>query len=346
MSADKVKAKSILRWLPGVLISLVAIYFLLKFISLDDLLAAVKSLTALDIAVIVLLNVLSFLARSMGWKNLLEGISFKQAFLIINEGYLFNNLIPRSGEIVRMLLVGGLSKISTFQAASSILVERSLDVIVAAVLFLSTLPLAVEMTWIKPIAWTLFILFIVMIAVMMVSGASCRFGQTMAGEFKDQVNFIKRKDIPQYWICVGWFSDFEQSVEIRAQHILDFDVLVLLDRSAVFRHHTHFQRSGPALAGRFSPRACWRWASHCHPPQPVLAFMRAPWWRPWRFLAIPKAHHSASRMVLHFTQIVVTSIFGVYGLMVQGQSISRTLRPHPVAQGDRPPDSIQGATHE
>ena len=147
----------------------------------------------------------------------------------------------------------------------------------------------------------------------------------MAGKFKDQVNFIKRKDILQYWICVGWFGDFEQSVEIRAQHILDFDVLVLLDRSAVFRHHTHFPTVRSRFGRRFSPRACWRWASHCHPPRPVLAFMRAPWWRPWRFFGYSESASLSIALVLHFTQIVVTSIFGVYGLMVQGQSISALL---------------------
>mgnify|MGYP000942091673 CR=1 FL=1 len=40
MKVQNTKNKSLLRWLPGLLVSLAAVYFLLKFISLDDLVAA------------------------------------------------------------------------------------------------------------------------------------------------------------------------------------------------------------------------------------------------------------------------------------------------------------------
>ncbi len=324
MSADKVKAKSILRWLPGVLISLVAIYFLLKFISLDDLLAAVKSLTALDIAVIVLLNVLSFLARSMGWKNLLEGISFKQAFLIINEGYLFNNLIPRSGEIVRMLLVGGLSKISTFQAASSILVERSLDVIVAAVLFLSTLPLAVEMTWIKPIAWTLFILFIVMIAVMMVLARHADMVKQWLANLKIKSTLLKEKIFPNIGSVLDGLATLNNPLKF-ARSIFWILMSWCCWIALLYFGITRISNG---------PVPLWQAIF----TQGVLALGIALPSAPASFgvyegtmvaaLAIFGYSESASlsiALVLHFTQIVVTSIFGVYGLMVQGQSISALL---------------------
>jgi hypothetical protein len=313
-----------LRWLPGVLISVAAIYFLSKYITVQDLLNAVKSLTIVDIAVIVLLNVLSFIARSMGWKNLLEGISFKQAFLVINEGYLFNNLIPRSGEIVRMLLVGGLSKISAFQAASSILVERSLDVIVAAALFLSTLPLVVEMNWIKPIAWVLFSLFLTMIVVLMFLARHADKVKQRLSDSKIASAFLKDKVFPKigsvldglatlndplkfarsvFWILMSWvcwitllyfgITRISNGIVPLWQAIFTQGVLAL--GIAV--------PSAPASFGVYEGTM-------------VAA------------LAVFGYAESASlsiALVLHFTQIVVTSIFGIYGLMVQGQSISALL---------------------
>ncbi|BBB48344.1 glycosyltransferase 2 family protein [Pelolinea submarina] len=313
-----------MRWLPGVLISVAAIYFLSKYITVQDLLNAVKSLTIVDIAVIVLLNVLSFIARSMGWKNLLEGISFKQAFLVINEGYLFNNLIPRSGEIVRMLLVGGLSKISAFQAASSILVERSLDVIVAAALFLSTLPLVVEMNWIKPIAWVLFCLFLTMIVVLMLLARHAdKVKQRLADSKIDSV-FLKDKVFPKIGSVLDGLATLNDPLKFARS------VFWILMSWVCWISLLYFGIT------RISSGTVPLWQAIF--TQGVLALGIAVPSAPASFgvyegtmvaaLAVFGYAESASlsiALVLHFTQIVVTSIFGIYGLMVQGQSISALL---------------------
>ena len=313
-----------MRWLPGVLISVAAIYFLSKYITVQDLLNAVKSLTIVDIAVIVLLNILSFIARSMGWKNLLEGISFKQAFLVINEGYLFNNLIPRSGEIVRMLLVGGLSKISAFQAASSILVERSLDVIVAAALFLSTLPLVVEMNWIKPIAWVLFSLFLTMIVVLMLLARHAdKVKQRLADSKIDSV-FLKDKVFPKIGSVLDGLATLNDPLKFARS------VFWILMSWVCWISLLYFGIT------RISSGTVPLWQAIF--TQGVLALGIAVPSAPASFgvyegtmvaaLAVFGYAESASlsiALVLHFTQIVVTSIFGIYGLMVQGQSISALL---------------------
>ncbi|MDK2982231.1 MAG: glycosyltransferase 2 family protein [Chloroflexota bacterium] len=324
MSTERSTGRSILRWLPGVLVSLVAVYFLLKFISLDDLLAAVKTLTALDIIVIILLNVLSFVARSMGWKNLLEGISFKQAFLIINEGYLFNNLIPRSGEVVRMLLVGGLSKISAFQAASSILVERSLDIIVAAALFLFTLPLAVEMSWIKPIAWTLFVLFVAMIVVLVILARHAERVKQWLANLKINSPLLKETIFPKigsvldglatlndplkfaraiFWILMSWVCWIA---------LLYFGI-TRISNGPIPLWQALFTQGLLAL-GIALPSAPASFGVYEGTMVAALAIFN-----------YPESASLSIALVLHFTQIVVTSIFGIYGLMVQGQSITALL---------------------
>lgn len=324
MTSNSTMGRNVLRWLPGVLISVAAIYFLSKYISIQDLLNAVKSLTVVDIAVIVLLNVLSFIARSMGWKNLLEGISFKQAFLVINEGYLFNNLIPRSGEIVRMLLVGGLSKISAFQAASSILVERSLDVIIAAALFLSTLPLVVEMNWIKPIAWVLFSLFLAMIVVLMVLARHADKVKLRLANSKIESPLLKNKIFPKIGSVLDGLATLKDPLKF-ARSVIWILLSWVCWISLLYFGITRISNG---------PVPLWQAIF----TQGVLALGIAVPSAPASFgvyegtmvaaLAVFGYAESASlsiALVLHFTQIVVTSIFGIYGLMVQGQSISALL---------------------
>ena len=115
-----------MRWLPGLIVSAAAVLFMRKFISLDDLLQAFKAFTLADIAIIIRIGYCFHLspARWDGRTCWRMSVS-RTRFLIVNEGYLFNNLIPRSGEIVRTLLVSGVTRISAFQVASSVLVERA-----------------------------------------------------------------------------------------------------------------------------------------------------------------------------------------------------------------------------
>jgi uncharacterized protein (TIRG00374 family) len=254
----------------------------------------------------------------------LEGISFKQAFLVINEGYLFNNLIPRSGEIVRMLLVGGLSKISAFQAASSILVERSLDVIVAAALFLSTLPLVVEMNWIKPIAWVLFSLFLTMIVVLMFLARHADKVKQRLAESKIESAFLKDKVFPKIGSVLDGLATLNDPLKFARS------VFWILMSWVCWISLLYFGIT------RISSGTVPLWQAIF--TQGVLALGIAVPSAPASFgvyegtmvaaLAVFGYAESASlsiALVLHFTQIVVTSIFGIYGLMVQGQSISALL---------------------
>ena len=320
---QKKKAGKILRWLPGLLISLLIIYFLVKFINVNEFLQAVKSLSALDITIMLVLVLLSFLARANGWRNLLDDVSFKDAFLIVNEGYFFNNLIPRSGEIVRTILVSGLTGISAFQAASSILVERALDIIVAATMFLLTLPFAVEMEWVKPIAMVLFICFLVMIIVLIV----------LARKTEDVKNWLANRNIKSTFL--------REKILPKAGDILDG--LATLNNPAKFAR---------AIFWILMSWVCWT----------VLMYFgitrltdNAPFW--WAIftqsilalgIALPSAPAGLGvyegtlvaglsvfgldesqtlsiALVMHFTQIFMTAAIGIYGLIVQGQSMSDLL---------------------
>lgn len=306
------------------MISLVAIYFLSKYISFQDLIQAVQTFTIADIAVIVLLNVLSFVARSLGWKNLLEGISLKQAFLIVNEGYLFNNLIPRSGEVVRTLLVGGLSNISAFQAASSILVERSLDVIIAAAMFLVTLPFVVEMTWIKPIAWTLFILFVAMIVILMILARNSDAVKRRLAASQIKSAFLKEKVFPQFGSVLDGLATLNNPVKF-AKSIFWILVSWLCWTSLLYFGLTRISSGNVPYWWAIFTQGVLALGIALPSAPASIGVYEGTMVAALAVFGYPESASLSIALVLHFTQIVVTSIFGIYGLMVQGQSISALL---------------------
>ncbi len=84
---------------------------------------------------------LSYGLRAMAWRAILqEKASFRRVFLTMNIGYLLNNLLPfRLGELGRAFLLGQ-DGLGFWMVFSTILIERALDLILAAGLLLGTLP--------------------------------------------------------------------------------------------------------------------------------------------------------------------------------------------------------------
>jgi len=159
---EKVAGNSWKRWLPGLIISAVIIYFLIHLIDINALLIALRKTNFLHVGIAFFLMVLANLMRACAWRELLgKKIRLKDSFYIINEGYLLNQIIPRSGEIGRALLVNSIVEMNFFEVLSTIIIERACDLGIAAIMFLSTIGRAIGMDWIKPLAITILSLVIV-----------------------------------------------------------------------------------------------------------------------------------------------------------------------------------------
>lgn len=92
--------------------------------------------------------------RGFVWRTLLQNqASYRDCFLTVNEGYLLNNILPfRLGEIARAFLLSRKANLDFWQVIPSIIIERSLDLAIAAGLFLSTLPFVIGVSWAKQAA--------------------------------------------------------------------------------------------------------------------------------------------------------------------------------------------------
>lgn len=142
------------RWLPGVLISVVALFVLFRMANWQDLSLAFQSIQPFNLLIAVVLTLVSLVVRSLAWKALLgDKPGLVDAFFIICQGYLLNNLFPlRLGEIGRAVFMGKKISVSPFNVLSTIIIERAFDLGIAAILLLSTLPLAIGAEWAQSVA--------------------------------------------------------------------------------------------------------------------------------------------------------------------------------------------------
>jgi len=144
------------RWLPGILVSIIIVFVLVRLIDIQTFVTAIKQTNFLYVFFAFCLMALANLARSAAWRELLsKKISLRDSFFIVNEGYLLNQIIPRSGEIGRAMLVNSVIEMNFFQALSSVVIERAIDLCVTALLFLTTIGRAVALDWIVPVAITI-----------------------------------------------------------------------------------------------------------------------------------------------------------------------------------------------
>lgn len=135
--------------LPGLIISLITLAAVFYFADLDAMLDAVRQANLALILANVAVTVLWLLVRAHVWRALLQNqATVRQTFLTVNEGYLLNNLLPfRLGEVGRAYLLSTKTSLGFWQILPTILIERVLDLAMAAGLLLSSLPFVVGATW-------------------------------------------------------------------------------------------------------------------------------------------------------------------------------------------------------
>ena len=91
------------------------------------------------LVVSIILGVLSHVVRSLRWNILLEPMGYKpklkNTFSAVMVGYLANTALPRLGEVTRCGVLNKYEKIPMSKSFGTVMVERSLDLVVFAGLF-------------------------------------------------------------------------------------------------------------------------------------------------------------------------------------------------------------------
>lgn len=140
--ASSSKLRSLGRWLPGLIISAIAILLLIGFSDWQGIINAISGIRIGWLIPAILFFLVSIGLRAYSWMILLQKkAQYGRVFITLNEGYLLNNVFPfRLGELGRAYLLSDSTKMSGFFVLSTIVIERIYDLAIASVLFLATLP--------------------------------------------------------------------------------------------------------------------------------------------------------------------------------------------------------------
>lgn len=169
---DKPAKKSrIWQWLPGFILSFIAIFALVKIVPIDQAIGQLKNTPFSYYLLMAFFLVLFLIVRTVGWWALLSfQPGFKDTFMKISLGYFINNIFPlRLGEISRAVFMGASLNVNPVKILPSIVLERVFDLLILAVLLLIMVPYVVGLAWLKTTAWiilgcmavTLVVLFLI-----------------------------------------------------------------------------------------------------------------------------------------------------------------------------------------
>jgi uncharacterized protein (TIRG00374 family) len=313
--------KSISRWLPGVVISLVALFLVFRLSSWQDIQSAFAAINPWFIAAAAVMTVLFCIARAFAWRILLDGKpTVAQTFFGINVGYLLNNLFPlRAGEIGRAVLLGQTTGLGTFHVLSTIIIERAFDLAFAALLLLSSLPLALGMDWAKPVAIITLVLVIIGLSVLFIIARNTKVVHAWISRVLGRFSLIQRFLLPYldsmleglgaltkpqmflgavFWIAVSWLigvlNYYIVILSIAPHAPLWWGVLI----DSVLAMGIAIP-SAPAALGVFEASLVGALA----------------------LVGIDASTGLAYAVVMHFMQFVVTGILGMIGLMKEGRSL-------------------------
>ena len=143
-----------IQWGIGILLTAIAVFFLTRVISWEDLKAAFIAIPPWTLVLALGIYLFSMGLRAWAWQTLLQRrVSLGRAWLVMSEGYFLNNILPfRLGEIGRAFLMGRRTGMGLLNVLPTIVVERAYDLAYAAALLLSTLPFVLKMDWARPVA--------------------------------------------------------------------------------------------------------------------------------------------------------------------------------------------------
>ena len=314
--------RNVRRWLPGVIISLVALFFVFQAVSFQDLGKALASIPAANLVIAIIISIASMVIRAGAWKILLGNKpSLIQCFFTINMGYLLNNLFPlKAGEIGRAVFMGKAIKVSPFHVLSTIVIERAFDLIFAATLFLSTLPLALGAEWARPAGIATLILMVGLVAVLYLMARFEDKVHALALRLGGRWKLFNRYVLPQVDSMLDGLSaltnprQFFFSVLLIAATWVTWVCIYYVMIIAV-------KAGAPIWWGMFADSLLALGVAI--PSAPAgLGVYEAAMVLALTILGISQPIALAVAIILHFMQFGITGIFGFWGILRERQSLS------------------------
>ncbi len=188
------KKKQIVTIVISTVITIVLIYLLLKTISLKDFSDAFSKISLVVIALSFFAYLLSYVFRTLRFKELNPKIRFNKLFSIVCIHNFFNNIIPaRIGELSYVYLVGKQKDQTTESGIASLVFSRIMDLGITLLLSLLVLILFKSKLNLDEKNYLL-VLFLIII-ILAISVIVLFFRQKVEGVVKKTVDFTQIKKI-------------------------------------------------------------------------------------------------------------------------------------------------------
>jgi uncharacterized protein (TIRG00374 family) len=310
------------RWLPGFIISAIALYIVFRVTNWEELKLAFSSVQIGYLLLAETIFITSNATRGLAWKILLNGkASVKQTFFMINIGYLLNNILPfRVGELARAMFLGKDTGLGMVNVLSTIVIERSYDLAIVAGFVLATLPMALGLAW----AGTAALVTLILVCVGL---------------------FVLYLVARNYAIVEGWFERWGERSTLISKYVLP-QVRNFLNGLSVLTRPSQFILSLLLLVATWLMTAVEYYiVMRCFLPQAVY------WWPVFVVgilalgIALPSAPAAvgiwegatvvaltllgvsesvalAYGILMHFLHFALNGLLGLYGLFREGRSFS------------------------
>lgn len=314
--------QAVKRWLPGVAVSVLVLWLLLRSISWEKVGQALAQTRWSTLLLAILVYLVSMAVRALCWHTLLQRkVPYIRAFFVMNEGYLLNNVFPlRLGEFGRAVLMGRYTGKGFLATLSTIVVERIYDIAIAASLFLSMLPLLLSMQGARPLAIT--VLGVVLAALVLLYGMARNRGPinawlTRLGEHSPR---LARLVIPQIQSVLEGFAVLTRpSLFVQSLGLLGLSwALAILEDYILLRN--------------WVPEAQFWWVAFvlaagalgaALPSIPgSVGVFEGSVVAALSLVGVDPARALAFALIVHIIQLVFSSLFGLLGLTQEGQSLS------------------------
>lgn len=333
MSSSTGSGRKWLRWLPGVIISALAIFAVIHFSKIQDVGTALRSVRLSFLLWIAFLAVFSLVIRGFAWRAILGNrVDFPTAFFGVSEGYFLNNILPfRAGEIGRSLSVGKTSGLGTFHVLSTVVIERAIDILFAAALLLFTLPSVIGADWIKPVAYSALGLVVLgLLSLFLVANNREKVSGWMRTR-QVREGFFKKRILPQIEKILDGMSLFTHPSQLLLCFLLiGFSWLIwsILYRSAA----AQLVLDAPLWWGAFTGSLLALGVAIPSAPA-ALGVFEASFVGALAILGIPAGTTLVYAIILHVNQVFFSLVFGLWGLIRDGRRISQILQ---VASASQP----------
>jgi len=313
----------LLRWLPGIIISVIVIFFITRVVAFDQLVRSVGQFGLINILVISGITLLSLAARAVVWMSLIPGLKFPKAFLLINESYLFNNIIPRSGEIIKIFQFSKSASEPAMKVFSRVIVERALDLIIAALLVLSTIPFITQLQTVQIAAKFLLILLIILFVAIFIIAFNAEKTKMWLGSLSTSGSIYRQKILPRIEMTIDGFK-----ILTNLGQFLSIILWILV---------TWFLWTVVLFYGIFSiyPEARFWWAMFTEgvlalgialPSAPAgLGVFEGSMIVALSVFDINTENALGISIIIHIIQIVLTSLIGVIAVVTQGDTFSEII---------------------